>query len=155
MASGGDLDFDRDGIVAGELEWLRRLAVDAGGGEVREAGVVKRDADFGFDLPVERIVQEGHRFLFALRVDMEDAVPVEAIGAAEVDDIAVEHLVVRLVEGRPFLDDGLGGLGVVEARTAVTGLDAETDEIGKPFVIMRPWVMFMVMIAVRTHCGSS
>ena len=136
MASSGDFDFDRDGIVAGELEWLRQLAVDAGHGEVGETGVVERDADLGFDLPVERIVQESHGFLLALRVDMQDAVPVEAVGAAEVDDIAVEHFAVRFVEGRPLLDDGLGGRGVVEARAAIAGLDTEADEIGKPFVIV-------------------
>ena len=52
---------------------------------------------------------------------MQDAIPVEPVGAAQMGDVAVEHFTVGFIEGHPFLDHRLGVITVEEARTAIAG----------------------------------
>ena len=96
MAAGGDFDLERGGLLVVQLHDFRLVAGDGGFGLAGEPGIVQGHTDLPLDLLGQRIVEEGQRLLPALRVDMDDAVPVLAVGTAQVDDVAVQHFAVVL-----------------------------------------------------------
>ena len=112
-------------VLGVEGEGLGWLVGEVGGGGLAEAGVVEGDAEGAGDGGGEWVVEAGHALVGAGGVGVEDAVPIAAVGAAEVDDGAVvEDGAMLFVEGDPAGDEFFGFWGVVEARAAVAGLDA-------------------------------
>lgn len=101
------------------------------GSHVGQAGVVEGQDERRLGLTIPWVEHEGQALGLQLRVDVEHGVEVAAVGPAHVDHVGVEDRPVLLVELRPLLDHGLGGLGVVEAPAAVAGLDAGAKVLGE------------------------
>ena len=87
-ALGGDGEFESGGGGRVERYGLGRAAVHRDVGLGDKAGIVERDADVAGEILGERVIEHGQAFFAALRIGVEDAIPIEAAGTAQVDDIA-------------------------------------------------------------------
>ena len=76
-----------------------------------------------------------------MRIDVQDGVVVTSVGTAYMDDIAIEHFAVLLIEVYPGLHQLLGLRGVVELRSAVAGLYAGTEKVGQTLPVVGQMVL--------------
>lgn len=94
--AGGDGDGEPDGVVAGDGEGGRGLGVAVAKSDLFvEAGVVDGDGEGFGDGGAEGVVEHQQTFLRQGVIDVEKAIPVGAVGAAEVDDIAMRLILPR------------------------------------------------------------
>src|ERR1700751_192460 len=72
-----------------------------------------------------------------MRIHMQPAVPVASISATQVNNITVKDGSMLTVETNPALHKHPSVVAIIKPRSAVTGLDTGTEEIGQACFVMR------------------
>src|SRR6185369_9701548 len=68
---------------------------------------------------------------------MQPAVPISAIGSAEVEEVAIQDSAVMLIKIHPRIHERFSLLLIIKARPAVTRLNAGAEEIRQARLVMR------------------
>lgn len=63
---------------------------------------------------------------------MKYGIKIATIGTSDMDDIAIKNLTVFFIKTDPFFDECFCFRGIIELRTAVTGLYTGSEKIGQP-----------------------
>lgn len=109
------------------LDVVQKMARDVGG-SVRVASVAGKGTTFFLQLPLTRSVLRA----LVVEIDAEPwAIPLARIDRA----VRVDRGSLRIVEGRPYLDDGDSAIGLVSARQAV-GWESALPSSPELFVVV-------------------